>query len=146
MGSFCGGYPATIDVKGRVKLPERLRRILEGRFGREVYVCSFRADEIRIIPFQVWQRYEQQLASQPDTPAVQRHKDRLSLGQVLSTDDSGRIVLPALLREAFDMEGDVMVAGRTNYLAVTTKARAKAILKDQSPSDEEQHELAKLEL
>ena len=54
--------------------------------------------------------------------------------------------MPALLREMVDVEGEVVVSGRINHLAVTNRARAGSFLKDASLSDEELEELAQLEL
>ena len=96
---FRGGYPATIDAKGRVKLPARLREQMEAAYGREVYICSFFPHELRIYPLPVWEVYEEQLVNKPNTPAVLRHKERISYGQVVDSDDHGRILVPALLRE-----------------------------------------------
>ena len=63
MERFRGGFPATIDAKGRVKLPARLREQLETAFGREVYICSFFPHELRIYPLAVWQGVEERLLS-----------------------------------------------------------------------------------
>ncbi len=143
---FRGGYPATIDAKGRVKLPARLREQLESGFSREVYVCSFFPHEIRIFPLQIWERYEEQLLQKPNTPAVLRHKERVSYGGLLEIDDNGRILVPALLREMVNVEGEVVITGRINHLAITNKDRVAAILKEATPTDEDLQELAQLEL
>jgi MraZ protein len=143
---FRGGFPATIDAKGRVKLPARLREQLETGFGRTVYVCSFFPHEIRIYPLQVWEVYEEKLLNKPNTAAVLRLKERVSLGQLLDTDDHGRILVPALLREMVDVESEVVVSGRINFMAITSKDRAASILSKAPPTDEELNELADLEL
>lgn len=146
MERFRGGFPATIDAKGRVKLPSKLREQLEGEFGREVYVCSFAPHELRVYPISEWETYEERLLSKRDTPAVLKHKERVSYGQVIESDDHGRILVPALLRDMVDVGGEVVISGRINYLAITRRERAASILKDTAPSDEEREELANLEL
>ncbi|MCD4749729.1 MAG: hypothetical protein K8R59_10185 [Thermoanaerobaculales bacterium] len=147
MARFRGGFPATVDVKGRVKLPARLREQLEEAFGREIYVCSFFPYELRVYPLQVWEGIEERLLSKPAMkPAVLKLIERVNYGQQLDIDDHGRIVIPALLREMVDVEGEAVISGRINYLAITRRERAAAILKDLSLSDEELEELAQLEL
>ena len=147
MERFRGGFPATIDAKGRVKLPVRLREQLEADFGREVFVCAFFPHELRIYPLQVWQVIEEQLLSKPAMkPAVLKLIERVNYGQLLEVDDHGRIVVPALLREMVEVDGEVVVSGRINHLAITCRARAASILKEISLSDEELEELAQLEL
>lgn len=147
MQRFRGGFPATIDAKGRVKLPARLREQLEESFGREVFVCSFFPHELRIYPLEVWQLVEERLLSKPAMkPAVLKLIERVNYGQLLELDDHGRLMVPALLREMVDVQGEVVVSGRINHLAVTMRARAATILQEDSLSDEELEELARLEL
>jgi len=135
---FRGGFPATIDAKGRFKLPARLREQLEAGFGREVYVCSFFPHELRVYPLAVWQGVEERLLNKPAMkPAVLKLIERVNYGQLLDMDDQGRILVPALLREMVD---------RINHLAVTNRSRAASFLKEASLSDEELEELAQLEL
>jgi MraZ protein len=144
---FRGGFPATIDAKGRVKLPARLREQLEADFGREVYVCSFFPHELRVYPLAVWQAVEEQLLKKPAMkPAVLKLVERVNYGQLLEMDDQGRILVPALLREMVNVEGEVVVSGRINHLAVTNRTRAASFLEEASLSDEELEELAQLEL
>jgi MraZ protein len=144
---FRGGFPATIDAKGRVKLPARLREQLEGGFGREVFVCSFFPHEFRIYPLPVWELVEEQLLSKPAMkPAVLKLIERVNYGQLVEVDDHGRLVIPVLIREMVDVEGEVVVSGRINHLAVTRRSRAASFLKEDSLSDEELEELARLEL
>ncbi len=52
----------------------------------------------------------------------------------------------ALLREMVAVEGEVVVSGRINHLAITKRSRAASILQEESLSDEELEELARLEL
>ena len=147
MERFRGGFPATIDAKGRVKLPARLREQLELGYGREVYVCSFFPHELRIYPLPVWQLVEEQLSKKPAMkPAVLKLVERVNYGQLLEVDDHGRLIIPALLREMVDVQGEVVVSGRINHLAVTRRSRAASFLKEDSLSDEELEELARLEL
>ena len=147
MERFRGGFPATIDAKGRFKLPAKLREQLEMGFGREVYVCSFFPHERRVYPLAVWQGVEERLLNKPAMkPAVLKRIARVNYGQLLDVDDQGRILVPALLREMVDVEGEVVVSGRINHLAVTNRSRAASFLKEASLSDEELEELAQLEL
>ena len=147
MERFRGGFPATVDAKGRVKLPARLREQLEAGFGREVFVCSFFPHELRIYPLPVWELVEEQLLSKPAMkPAILKLIERVNYGQLLEVDDHGRLVIPVLLREMVDVGGEVVISGRINHLAVTRRSRAGSFLKEDSLSDEELEELARLEL
>ncbi len=146
MERFRGGFPATIDDKGRVKLPARLLEQLVAGYGREVYVCSIFPHELLLYPLPVWEVYEERLLAKPNTIAVRKLKERLSYGQLVEVDDHGRLLVPAMLRDMVDFQGEVVIAGRTNHLAITRRDRAAAVLKETSLSDEELEELAVLEL
>jgi len=144
---FRGGFPATIDAKGRVKLPARLREQLDEGFGREVYVCSFFPHELRVYPLPVWEAVEERLLAKPGMkPAVLKLIERVNYGQQVEMDDQGRILIPALLREMVDVGGEVVVSGRINHLAVTRRDRAASMLQQASLTEEELEELAQLEL
>jgi MraZ protein len=144
---FRGGFPATIDAKGRLKLPARLREQLEDNYGRELFVCSFFPHELRVYPLPVWQLVEERLLSKPAMkPAMLKLIERVNYGQSIELDDHGRFIVPALLREMVDVEGEVVVSGRINHLAINRRSRAASILKEESLSDEELEELARLEL
>jgi len=144
---FRGGFPATIDAKGRIKLPARLREQLEADFGRELFVCSFFPHELRIYPLRVWEVIEERLLSKPAMkPAVLKLIERVNYGQSIELDDHGRFIVPALLREMVEVDGEVVVSGRINHLAINRRSRAASILKEESLSDEELEELARLEL
>jgi MraZ protein len=104
---FRGGFPATIDAKGRVKLPARLREQLEEGFGHDVFVCSFFPHELRVYPLPVWELVEERLLSKPAMkPALLKLIERaFNYGQLLELDDHGRLMIPALLREMVAVEG-----------------------------------------
>ncbi len=147
MTRFRGGYPATVDAKGRFKLPARLREQLETGYGREVYVCSLFPGELSLYPLAEWESFEERLLSKSAfKPAVRKLVERASYGQSTELDDHGRILIPVLLRSVLDLEGEVVVSGRINHLVLTRRERADEILKDDTLSHEELEELADLEL
>jgi DNA-binding transcriptional regulator/RsmH inhibitor MraZ len=79
-------------------------------------------------------------------PAVRKLIERVNYGQLQEMDDHGRILVPSLLREMVEVEGEVVVSGRINHLAVTNRSRAASFLAEEVLSEDEQHELADLEL
>src|SRR5258708_1564490 len=54
-------HPATIDQKGRLKIPVDLLAALR-KSGTEFYVTSESGDSVRIYPMPVWNRFEERLA------------------------------------------------------------------------------------
>ncbi len=146
MDRFRGSSPATVDEKGRVKVPTLFRRQLEEAFGNEVFVTSIHGKEALIYPLSVWQAIEEKLAA---APAVHRSKmkflERVNyFGQEQKLDGQGRALLPAILRETSNLAGDVVVTGNIDHLVVTGRAATRTRLEAEDFSVEDYDELSKL--
>ena len=117
---FRGNSPARIDDKGRLKVPNGFRAILESKYGRELYLTSLTGEYVRIYPMPVWLEIEEKLGRMPSThPARLRFLDRVNyFGQAGELDSQGRVIIPLRLRESATMAGDVDVLGHYNYLDV----------------------------
>lgn len=122
---FRGNAPARIDDKGRLKVPTTFRALLEGKYGRDLFVTSLSGEYVRVYPMPVWLEIEQKLSQVPSTnPAKLRYLDRVNyFGQVSQLDTQGRVLVPVRLREAATMSGDVDVLGLFNYLDVWNHER-----------------------
>jgi transcriptional regulator MraZ len=120
-----GNAPATIDDKGRLKVPAMFRTEIEDSWGSDFYVTSLTGESVRIYPLPVWQDIEQRLAKLPSfNPTKKKFLDRANFyGQLTSMDKSGRLLIPTLLRESAQMNGEVAVMGYLNYLDVWNQER-----------------------
>ena len=98
---FRGSTIATIDDKGRLKVPTDFRRHLEERYGGEFFVTSVRGDRAIVYPLPVWEEIEARLAALPATdPTRQRFLERVSyFGAQVALDSQGRLLLPPIVRE-----------------------------------------------
>jgi transcriptional regulator MraZ len=137
MQNFRGSFQATIDDKGRLKLPARLKAQLEEWYGPKVFVTSLAPHEIRVYPLQVWEELEQRFLSRPSMlPLVQRLLEHANYGQEDDVDQQARVLVPALLRDAIGMSGEVVVSGRGRFLAVVARERAQTELATAFTADE----------
>lgn len=134
-----GNHPARIDDKGRLKIPEGFRSVVESRYGPELFVTSVTGEYVRLYPMAVWQEVERRLADVPSSnPSKQRFLDRVNFfGQVAALDKQGRVVIPQLLRESAAMAGEVSVLGLQNHLAVWNQKRLQERLFKKEPWSEE---------
>ena len=141
---FRGNAPARIDDKGRLKVPNAFRALLESKYGRELFLTSLTGEYVRIYPMPVWLEIEQKLAAMPSThPSKLRFLDRVNYyGQVDALDAQGRVVIPKTLRDAATMVGDVDVLGQVNYLDVWNHDRFIAKMQRDPYTDEDARELA----
>ena len=56
-----GNHPATIDSKGRLKIPAAFKSFLEETYGLEFYVTSLKGQSALIYPFSIWKVKEEKL-------------------------------------------------------------------------------------
>ena len=117
---FRGNTPARIDDKGRLKVPNTFRSLLEGKYGRELFLTSLSGEFVRVYPMPVWLDIEHRLGEMPSThPSKLRFLDRVNyFGQAAELDTQGRVLIPVRLRDAATMTGDVDVLGQVTYLDV----------------------------
>ena len=117
---FRGNAPARIDDKGRLKVPNAFKSLLESKYGRELFLTSLSGEYVRIYPMPVWLELEQKLSEVPSTnPSKLRFLDRVNyFGSIGELDAQGRVLIPVRLREAATMTGDVDVLGQFSYLDV----------------------------
>lgn len=134
-----GNHPARVDDKGRLKIPNAFRVLLEAQYGPEVFVTSVTGEYVRVYPMPVWLEIERKLAAVPQSsPARQRFLDRVNFfGQVLSLDKQGRVLIPQLLRESAAMSGEVAVLGLMNHVAVWNHKRLHERLFKKEPFTDE---------
>ena len=126
MDSFRGSYQASIDDKGRLKLPARLKGQLQEWYGGRVFVTSITPHELRVYPLPVWEELEQRFLARPSMdPLVQRLLEHANYGQEDECDAQGRVLVPALLRDVVSVNGEVVVSGRGRFLAVVARERAQ---------------------
>jgi MraZ protein len=117
---FRGNAPATVDDKGRLKVPNLFRSLLESKYGRELFVTSLSGEYVSVYPMPVWLEVEQKLAQVPSTnPSKLRYLDRVNyFGQVAELDGQGRVLIPVRLRDSATMAGEVDVLGQGHWLDV----------------------------
>jgi MraZ protein len=140
-----GSYSARIDDKGRLKIPNAFRALVEDQQGETgLYITSLSGDSVRIYPMSEWVAVEQRLARMASThPARLKFLDRVNYyGQVSEFDVQGRVLIPGRLREAAGMNGDVDVLGQLTYLEVWNHERFLAKLQRETFSDDDARALA----
>ena len=134
-----GNAPAKIDEKGRLKIPNAFRAVIQETHGPDVSVTSLDGDAVLLYPMPVWEGIEHRLAQMPSThPARKKYAARTSYyGQVAEIDTQGRVLIHARLRDSAQMAGEVDVLGQQNYLEVWNHDRLVArIVGDEFTDDD----------
>ena len=119
-----GNYLATVDEKGRVKIPADFLADLR-KTGTKFYVTSSSGQYARIYPMKAWEEIEKKLAKlSSHNQAKQKFLASANYyGQAVEVDGQGRILIPPVLRESAEMKGEVDVQGQLTYLEVWNHAR-----------------------
>jgi MraZ protein len=141
---FRGNAPARIDDKGRLKVPNAFRSLLETKYGRELFLTSLTGEYVRVYPMPVWLEIEAKLGAMPSThPARLRYLDRVNyFGQAAELDAQGRVIIPMRLRESATMSGDVDVLGQYNYLDIWNHDRFLTKLQREAYTDDDARALS----
>ncbi len=136
---FRGHEQARIDDKGRLKVPNVFRSLLESKYGRELFLTSLTGEYVRLYPMPVWLEIEEKLGKMPSThPSRLRFLDRVNFfGQAVELDTQGRVLIPARLRETAAIAGDVDVLGQYNYLDTWNHDRLQARLQRDPFTDDD---------
>jgi MraZ protein len=125
MAVLRGNYAAKIDDKGRLKIPNAFRALIEKSHGVELFVTSLAGESVRVYPMPVWLALEEKLARTPSTlPARTKFLDRVNyFGQAAEIDAQGRVVIHQRLRESAGMTGEVDVFGLYDRLEIWNHER-----------------------
>lgn len=139
-----GNHAARIDEKGRLKIPNAFRSVVEKTHGSELFVTSLTGESVRIYPMPVWLAHEEKLGRMPSThPARLRYLDRVNYyGQTAQIDAQGRVVIHSRLRESAGMSGEVDVFGQYDYIEVWSHERFVAKLQRDPFTDEDARALS----
>jgi transcriptional regulator MraZ len=141
---FRGHETTRIDEKGRLKVPNVFRSLLEQKYGRDMFLTSLTGEYVRIYPMPVWTQIEEKLGQMPSThPSRLRFLDRINFfGQIGELDAQGRLLIPARLRDTATMIGDVDVIGQYNYLDVWNHDRFLTKLQREPFTDDDARALS----
>jgi MraZ protein len=135
---FRGNNPASVDDKGRLKIPTAFKALLDEKYGPDFFVTSLDGQSVRVYPLPVWIKIEEKLATLPSmNKAKKQFLDRTNYwGQSARADAQGRILIPALLRESAGMNGEVAVIGHLEeYLEVWSLDRLREPMAQPFPDD-----------
>ena len=140
-----GNYPATVDEKGRVKIPADFLAELH-KSGKKFYVTSSNGDRAYVYPMKAWEEIEKKLAKlSSHNRAKQKYLSRTNYyGQVVEVDGQGRILIPPVLRESAQMKGEVDIQGQLTYLEIWNHAQFLEQLKRNPITAEDEQVLDEL--
>ena len=138
MSSFKGSDVYSVDAKGRVSIPSKMRRNISpearGMFvvtrGLEKCLYGYPADE--------WQRLESSIKSLDQTSESDRFSMRMLLqySEELALDGQFRILIPRTLLDYAEIRKDVYIIGVLDHIELWDPANFKRYLESMKKSYE----------
>jgi MraZ protein len=138
-----GHAPAKVDEKGRIKVPNGFRKLIEERYGNDCFITSQDGEKALIYPLPVWHEYQERLARVPSASmAKQKLLERVNyFGHLTTMDPQGRVLVPTVLRNVAAMTGDVVVLGSNDHLVVWNEERIQKRFLDKPLTEDDMKEL-----
>ena len=102
-----GTYEHSVDAKGRLSVPSRLRSDL----GECFYVAKGPDNCLMMFPMESWQALEAKVGDRSMAESRNFRRSFFASAQRCDVDNQGRILLTSLLRDYASLEKDVIVIG-----------------------------------
>ncbi|MFT4635493.1 MAG: MraZ protein [Chitinophagales bacterium] len=120
-----GSNHISLDAKGRMSIPTKLRDVLSGESGGDVVVTISPSDHCLLLyALEDWAVVEEKLTSLPTLNAQVRQLKRMLIGHAddCSMDGSGRILLPQQLREFANIDRKAVLVGQGDKYEIWDEA------------------------
>lgn len=115
----------TLDDKGRLALPARYRdRLLSENQGQLICTIDLHDPCLLLFPLAEWEEIEEKLQSLSSLNPQERRLQRILLGNATECDmdKSGRILLPAFLRQHAGLGKNIRLVGQLNKFEIWDEA------------------------
>jgi len=122
---FYGEYEHTLDKKGRIILPARVRETAKVNYIEKFYVTRGLDNCLFLFSEDEWRSQETRFKSFSFTKREARRFNRLFFSGALEVvpDGQGRILLPKYLKDYAGIKKDVIITGISNRLEIWDKGR-----------------------
>ena len=118
---FRGLHSITLDAKGRMAMPARLRGIVESQcLGQLVVTIDQDGESLLIYPLNEFEEIERKVVALSSFHPESKRLKNILIGHAteVNLDSSGRILIPLNLREFVGLDKKVALVGQGNKLAV----------------------------
>jgi MraZ protein len=138
MSSFKGSYEYSVDNKGRVNIPARLRKYVSPEANDTFVITRGYERCLFVYPQDEWNKLEQSIRNLTPTNPKHRYFMRTLLEQAIESqlDGQSRITIPRDLLRLAGIENDVLILGVLERIELWSPQ----IYKEYQKSQEESYE------
>ncbi|MBD3346993.1 MAG: division/cell wall cluster transcriptional repressor MraZ [Chitinivibrionales bacterium] len=137
MSRFRGKFEYSIDAKGRVSMPAKFRRVLNPEAQETFVICLTPNKCLRAYPLDAWEKYEDELASRPETHDTLRFKRFLYDTAADSTlDKQGRILIAPNQIKLAGIAKEIILVGHMGYIEMWAKEAYESYFLNMQDYDE----------
>jgi len=131
-----GSHSITMDAKGRLAVPAKLRDTLAATCGGRVVITADTQERCLIIyPEPVWQELVPKIQALPNIDRKAKRIQRLLLGHAtpLEIDEAtGRVLLSPTLRDYAGLKKKIRLVGQSNKIEIWAEDAWDEYLEDES--------------
>jgi MraZ protein len=120
---FAGSYKVTIDDKGRLAIPARLRNQLSDEHGKQIAI-TLGPECIEVYPAGEFRRIAEAIPKIADR-AKRMQVQRLFVGYAVESelDAQGRVLVPAMLRDLKQLGAEAVLVGQLTHFELWSEAQ-----------------------
>jgi MraZ protein len=136
---FYGEYEHSIDNKGRLILPSKIREVAKNNFVEKFYITRGLDKCLFMFSEEEWKTVEQKFKGMSFTRQDSRRFNRLYFSGAVEivADKQGRILIPNYLKDYALIKKDVVIIGVSNRVEIWAKDQWREFYKANLGSFEE---------
>ena len=139
MSSFKGSYEYSIDSKGRINIPARLRKYISSEANDTFVITRGYEKCIFVYPLDEWNKLEQSIRELSTTDPKHRYLTRTLLENAIESqlDGQSRITIPKELLQLATINSEVLILGVLERIEVWNPNTYREYRKGQTDSYED---------